>query len=72
MEQGDTKVDLGAQKIILGSTKKIIQGTGRKWSNFKGSREPQSLVLTPISQDKADEWGKRINFYPFVRLRMNG
>ncbi len=40
-EQGDTKSDLGSTKIyFLGSIKKIIQGVGRKGSNFKGSREP--------------------------------
>ena len=30
---------MGAQKCILGSIEKIIQGAGRKGSNFEGSRE---------------------------------
>ena len=38
-EQGDAKIDLGSTKINLGSIEKIIQGAGRKGSNFKGSWE---------------------------------
>ena len=55
-EQGDTKYYLWSTKIYLGSVKKIIQGGGRKGSNFKGSQELGTPLTGSRKHDKTQNF----------------
>ena len=65
-EQGDAKFDLGSTKNIFVSIKKIIQGAGRKGSNFEGSRE----LGTPSYRVSLDDCQLSMKLTPLVYVTL--